>query len=325
MTKKLASATVYNVDTFDAIDMLEDNSLSAVITDPPYFLDGMGDNWQDDMVERKTTTKQTVTSLRSGMKFDKQQGLDFQEYMNVLAEKLLPKVKPGGWFIAFSAPRLYHRLAVGVEDAGYEIRDMWEWLYTQNQMKAMGLSRGLEKLKEDLSEKDYDKLSKDLLSWKTPQVKSCFEPIVLAQKPREGTFLNNWLQHGIGLVNVKSGIGAAGDKDTANVITTDSISEILDSAFLVGKPTKNEKGETTHLSVKPLELMQHIIRNTVPEGGLILDPFNGSGTTGIAALLENRNFIGYEKHPEYFGQSLIRNQKHFMVETKDFSYTSTIK
>lgn len=317
-----AFATIYNVDTFDAIDLLEDNSLSAVITDPPYFLDGMGDNWQDDMVERKTTTKQTVTSLRSGMKFDKQQGLDFQEYMNVLAEKLLPKVKPGGWFIAFSAPRLYHRLAVGVEDAGYEIRDMWEWLYTQNQMKAMGLSRGLEKLKEDLSEKDYDKLSKDLLSWKTPQVKSCFEPIVLAQKPREGTFLNNWLQHGIGLVNVKSGVGLTGDKDTANVITTDNISEVLDSAFLVGKPTKNEKGETTHLSVKPLELMQHIIRNTVPEGGLILDPFNGSGTTGIAALLENRNFIGYEKHPEYYKQSLQRNEKHFSVELDKGFYTA---
>ena len=114
---------------------------------------------------------------------------------------------------------------------------------------------------------------------------------------------------------MKSGVGENKNMDTANVMTNEKISDLIDSTFLVGKPTKSEKGEDTkHVSVKPLEIMRHIVRITVPEGGLVLDPFNGSGTTGIAALLENRNFIGYEKAEEYFIQSQKRNEKHFDIE-----------
>lgn len=320
------SGKIYNADAFQALNNIADGSLSAVITDPPYFLDGMGDSWKPEMIDRKLTTNQTVQSLRSGMKFDKQQGLDFQTYMGHLAELVFPKLKPGGWFIAFSAPRLYHRLAVGVEDAGYEIRDMWEWLYTQNQMKAMNVARGLNgELGDSLTPAQRRQLEETLTIWKTPQVKSCFEPIVLAQKPREGTFLQNWVKHEIGLINVKSGVGSENDKDTANVLTTDSISDVIDNAFLVPKPTKGEKGDTTHLSVKPLDLMRHIVNVTVPKGGLILDPFNGSGSTGIAALLEGRNFIGFEKDPAYYLQSMERNKQHFNVAVKPKLYIVSSK
>ena len=310
----LVKATVFHADAFDALSSVSDNSIDAVITDPPYFLDGMGDDWSKKTIDREQTNNGVVSSLRAGMKFDKTQGLEFQKYMNKFALVAFEKIKPGGWLIAFSAPRLYHRLAVGIEDAGYEIRDMWEWLYTQNQMKAMGLTRGLDKIKDELDIQEYNKIAEELLTWKTPQVKSCFEPIVMAQKPREGTFLNNWHKYHIGLVNVKSQVGDKMNMDTANVISTEHISILLDSTFLVGKPTKKEKGEDTkHVSVKPLELMRHIIKITVPEGGLVLDPFNGSGTTGIASLLENRNFIGYEKAETYFLQSFNRNSSHFKV------------
>lgn len=314
---------VFLKDAFEGTRNLDDCSLDALITDPPYFLDGMGDSWKEDMVDRKTTKNQTVSSLKGGMKFDKKQGLEFQSYMNRLAEIALPKLKPGGWFVGFSAPRLYHRLAVGVEDAGYEVRDMWEWLYTQNQMKAMGLHRNLGK-DDTLTDEQREKLSEQLLTWKTPQVKSCFEPIVLAQKPREGTFYNNWKTHGIGLVNVKSEVGINGGMSTANVVTTEAISDLIDQTFLVGKPTKTEKGITTHLSVKPLALMNHIISVLVPEGGTVLDPFNGSGTTGIAALEAGRNFIGFENNVIYFDQSHERNSQHFEVVSEDGKYTATV-
>ena len=323
-----AKAEVFFTDTFEAIKGLNGNCLDAIITDPPYFLDGMGDTWNEDTIGRKQTQGGVVASLRAGMKFDKSQGLEFQKYMNKLAVIAYDKIKPGGWFISFSAPRLYHRLAVGVEDAGYEIRDMWQWLYTQNQMKAMGLARGLKKIEEELSGEEYAKITDELVAWKTPQVKSCFEPIVMAQKPREGTFLNNWKKYHIGLVNVKSGVGEKGNMDTANVMTNENISDLIDSTFLVGKPTRSEKGETTkHVSVKPLDIMRHIIKVTVPEGGLVLDPFNGSGTTGIAALLENRNFIGYEKSEEYFQQSRKRNETHFDVNfsAEKESFTACLK
>lgn len=314
---------VFLGDCMEITASIDDNSLDAVITDPPYFLDGMEDSWNDSMVNRKTTKKQTVSSLKGGMKFDKKQGVNFQKYMNQYAELVLPKIKPGGWFIAFSAPRLYHRLAVGVEDAGYEIRDMWEWLYTQNQMKAMGLTNTMNR---DLSITDGErkKLSEELLLWKTPQVKSCFEPIVLAQKPREGTFYENWKKYHIGLVNVKSNVGTESNMSTCNVMTTDNISEILDKSFLVNKPSKKEKGNgTDHLSVKPLSLMEHIISCTVPENGIVLDPFNGSGTTGIAAINANRRFIGFEKIEKYYLQSLERNKQHFNTVQQDSLYSIT--
>lgn len=315
--------TVYLADCFEKIKEIPSNTVDAIITDPPYFLDGMGDTWDEKMVNRNTTNHQRVKSLRGGMKFDKQQGIDFQNYMNKLALLALDKIKPGGWFIAFSAPRLYHRLAVGIEDAGYEIRDMWEWLYTQNQMKAMGLTRNLSK--DDLSEQDFKKLSEELLVWKTPQVKSCFEPIVMAQKPRQGTFYENWKKYHIGLVNVKSGVGLNNDMSTSNVMSTENIDTIIDQTFLIGKPSKKEKGTTTHLSVKPLTLMEHIIVNTVPENGLIIDPFNGSGTTGIAAVRNNRKFIGFENNQKYFEQSLDRNKSMFDVTVSDGEFTVSPK
>lgn len=317
------TGTILHGDAFAELLKLEDNSVDAIITDPPYFLDGMGDTWNSDMVDRKTTSKQVITSLKGGMKFDKQQGIDFQSYMNRLAKIAQDKLKPGGWLIAFSAPRLYHRLAVGIEDAGFEIRDMWEWLYTQNQMKAMGVSRSLEREKLSLTDDEYKRLSEELLLWKTPQVKSCFEPIVLAQKPREGTFYENWKKYHIGLVNVKSGVGINNDMATSNVMSTDNINELLDQTFLVGKPTKTEKGITTHLSVKPLSLMEHIIKHTVPAGGLVVDPFNGSGTTGIAAVNVGRKFIGFENNEQYFNQSLERNELHFEVIKTDKKFTAT--
>lgn len=298
---------VINGDAFSLIGDFADNSVDAVITDPPYFFDGMGDTWDEKMIKKSSTSKQRVTSLRAGMKFDKEQGKEFQKYMQKLAEESWSKIKPGGWFVSFSAPRLYHRLAVGVEDAGYEIRDMWEWLYTQNQMKAMSVARSM-KNDEKLSEEEKEQLSHVFESWKTPQVKSCFEPIVLAQKPREGTFYQNWKKHGIGLVNVKSKMGSDDNMSTSNVVSTENIVREIDKAFLVGKPTKKEKDNSTHLSVKPLSLMGHIISVLVPKNGVVVDPFNGSGTTGVASFNKRVRFIGFEKDESYWNQSIQRYQ-----------------
>lgn len=310
----MAVANIYHTDAFEGFKDIPDNSIDAILTDPPYFIDGHKDDYDDKTRGRTTTKNSTVSSLRAGMKFDAKQGKEFQEFSYKLGTEAMRILKPGGFLLSFSAPRLYHRLAVGIEDSGFEIRDMWQWLYTQNQMKAMGLTRGIERLVDKgviPEDYDMDKLKGELLSWKTPQVKSCFEPVLMAQKPREGTFLENWVNHHVGLVNVKSGVGENENMDTSNVVSTEHISDLLDRTFLVGKPTKGEKGVTTHVSVKPLAMMKHLAEITVPEGGVILDPFNGSGTTGIATLQAGRNFIGFEKAFEYFEQSIERNEMFF--------------
>ena len=311
------SASLYNEDCFDAFARIKDASVDAVITDPPYFLDKLGDTWKTE--EMKHATKSSaVTSLPVGMKFDAQQGRMFQEFMERVAVEALRVLKPGGFFLSFSAPRLYHRLGVAVEDAGFEVRDLWAWIYTQNQVKAMSVERFVDSSK--LTKKQREKLLRELLVWKTPQVKSCIEPIVFAQKPKVNesgksvTFLENWMAHHVGLVNINSGVGAGGDMVTANLLTTGPINDALDKAFLVPKPTKAEKGTTTHVSVKPLVLMDQLIRATVIEGGLVLDPFSGSGSTGISALRLGRSYIGFELAGEYFKQSRKRFEEAFKEE-----------
>ena len=318
------TAKFMNADAFNVIKNMEDESLDAVITDPPYFLDSMGtgDAWDAKGMNDLRTSGQVVSSLKGGMKFDKQQGIDFQNAMNAMASESLRALKPGGWFIAFSAPRLYHRLAVGVEDAGYEIRDMMEWLYTQNQMKAMGLQRQLNK-DENIDDDERMTLACELADWKTPQMKSCFEPIVIAQKSREGTFYENWRKHHIGLINVRTNQGDG--QMTANVMTSENMNKIIDHAFLVNKPDKKEKNVTTHPSVKPLNIMCQIISVFIPEGGRIFDPFLGSGTTGFAALDENIEFIGTEINHDYYEQAIARARNlHYIVNETD-DITAEIK
>jgi site-specific DNA-methyltransferase (adenine-specific) len=309
------TATLRNTDCFKALEALPANSVDAVITDPPYFLDKLGDSWDVDGM-KKVTKSATVTSLPVGMKFDSQQGRFFQEFMGRVADAAFRVLKPGGAFVSFSAPRLYHRLGVAVEDAGYEVRDLWAWLYTQNQVKAMSVARFVDE--SSLSEEEARVLLQELSCWKTPQIKSCIEPIVFAQKPkvdedgRPLTFLENWLANRVGLLNTSARTQTG--MVPANVITTGPINEALDRAFLVPKPTRFERGGTSHLSVKPLALMDQLIRLTVPEGGLVLDPFSGSGSTGISALRIGRSYEGIELSKTYFDQSKVRFKDAFREE-----------
>jgi site-specific DNA-methyltransferase (adenine-specific) len=303
----LVTATIRNKDCFDAFADLADGSVDAVITDPPYFLDKLGDTW--DVAGMKTSTQNAaVTSLPVGMKFDPAQGRAFQEFMGRVAEAALRVLKPGGAFIAFSAPRLYHRLGVAVEDAGYEVRDLWAWLYTQNQVKAMSVERFLDD--SGLTPEEAELVRRELEVWKTPQIKSCIEPIVFAQKPKTDaagrpiTFVENWVANHVGLLNTAARVGE--EMVPANIMTTGPISSALDRAFLVPKPSRFERGGTTHLSVKPLALMDQLIRLTVPAGGVVLDPFNGSGSTGISALRLGRSYEGFELDRKYFDQSKRR-------------------
>ncbi|MFC1613471.1 DNA methyltransferase, partial [Patescibacteria group bacterium] len=184
-----------------------------------------------------------------------------------------------------------------VDDAGLEIRDCFLWLYTQNQAKAMSINHFIEKM--DITEKEKEKLKTKFDGWKTPQVKSCFEPIVMAQKPTDGTFLNNMIEHEVGLMNTNIRIGD--NMFPANVFTVDNINEIIDKAFLIGKPTKREKGDfNNHKTVKPLEICEHLIKLTAfYKDAVVLDPFIGSGTTALATKRLGLNYIGIDVNPEY--------------------------
>ncbi|MFN3739560.1 MAG: DNA-methyltransferase [Thermodesulfovibrionales bacterium] len=303
MNKTMINKIIFG-DALKVLPQIKDNSIDLVLTDPPYFLDKMDNNWNHKIVSTITDYCNVVKSLPPGMKFDKQQGKNFYDWYLKVSKELYRVLKPGGFFFSFSSPRLYHRMVSAVDDAGFSIRDCFIWLYTQNQPKAMSLNHFIDRL--DWDKKSKEEIKEKLAGWKTPQIKSCFEPIMVAQKPCEKTFLENMLKYNVGLINTNVKIGEG--MFPSNVVTTQEITEVLDKCFLLPKPTKEEKGEfNIHRTVKPLAICEYIIKlTTFSESAIVLDPFVGSGTTAVAAKKLGRKFIGIDINPEYVEIALKR-------------------
>ena len=283
-------------NTLELLPQIEENSIDVVLTDPPYFLNKLDNNWDYEKVSNQDN-QYTIKSLPAGMKFDREQGKRFYAWYLDISKEIFRILKAGGFFFSFSSPRLYHRMASAIDDAGFEIRDVFMWLYTQNRAKAMGLDHFIKRL--DIDKKAKEKIREKLNGWKTPQIKSCFEPIAMAQKPADQTYLNNMLKHGVGLFNTNVRIGD--NMYPANVFTIDSINELIDKAFLLPKPTKKEKGEyNDHKTVKPLAICEYMIKlSAFSKNAVILDPFIGSGTTAVAAKKLGKDYIGIDTNEKY--------------------------
>ena len=309
---------------------MPDNSVDSVVTDPPYGLSFMGKKWDYDVPNTEI----------------------WAECLRVL--------KPGGHLLAFAGTRTQHRMAVRIEDAGFEIRDMIAWVYGSGFPKSRNLDG-------------------DWKGWGTA-LKPALEPITVARKPLIGTVAANVLAHGTGAINVDGcrvgtdtvgwgGKGRNGESATAgasrggtqggynynngearpangrwpaNLIHdgSEEVISLMESParfFYCAKASKRDRdeglndmptvtadpygqhrgrrmenndarfdgkpaaqGKNNHPTVKPTELMRYLCRLVTPPGGIVLDPFMGSGSTGKAAVLENFDFIGIELNPEYF-------------------------
>jgi site-specific DNA-methyltransferase (adenine-specific) len=78
----------------------------------------------------------------------------------------------------------------------------------------------------------------------------------------------------------------------------------------VEKPSGEERKESSHMTMKPVRLMEHLVRIFTKEGSTVLDPFMGSGSTGVACVHTGRKFFGIELSPKYFGEAKARLEKH---------------
>ncbi|AFH22538.1 hypothetical protein OSG_eHP29_00070 [environmental Halophage eHP-29] len=112
---------IYTGDCFEQLPALDENSVHAIVTDPPYGLAFMGRSWDD--FEPK----------------------EYQEWCEKWATECLRVLKPGGHLLAFSGNRTHHRLMSGIEDAGYEIRDTITWHYGSGFPKALDVSKSIDK------------------------------------------------------------------------------------------------------------------------------------------------------------------------------------
>ena len=310
---------LYNENCMKQMQKMIDDGIQidSVVTDPPYGIHFMGKDW-DKFKGTKVTKSQVVTNLGAGMRMTThKENMDFQKWCNEWAILCLELLKPGGYILAFSSSRTYHHLACGIESAGFEVRDQLMWLYGSGFPKSMNIGKG----------------------WGTA-LKPAHEPVVMARKPVEGTVANNVLKHGTGGINIDDcridlsegddpRLGGKGtwktDKMANNVygdyegkesgsselgrfpanVMHDGLEQEWARFFYCPKVSKDERNrglnKNNHPTVKPIELMKYLCRLVTPKGGIVLDPFMGSGSTGMAAKDEGFDFVGIEREEEYFG------------------------
>lgn len=367
---------------------LESDSISAIVTDPPYEIGFMGRSWDS-----------------SGIAYDP---VVWSECFRVL--------KPGGHVLAFGGARTFHRLVCAIEDAGFEVRDMLEWVYGSGFPKSRNVAKDIDRARvediepvraicrivrgamdrkglksRDLVEsfggchprlidhwaaRDTDS-QPSLPTWDQWQVlkaileidgvddevwrlngrkgkpgeayenaevigkheghtpgfvsmrfssrddtirksseaarawsgwgtglKPAHEPISLARKPFRSTVAANVLERGTGAINVEA--CKVSNRWPANLMHdgSDEVLDVLGASarfFYCPKASKKDRGEwNTHPTVKPTELMRYLVRLIAPPGGIVLDPFLGSGTTGKACRLEGVEFVGFEEDERHF-------------------------
>ena len=256
-----------------AMKSFADNSISLIMTDPPYFIDGMDDGWDREKLKKRAGNSGVVGSLPIGMKFDVRQGRRLQSFLNPIAEEWLRIIRPGGFALCFSQNRLAHHAAMAIEFAGFEIRDTLMWRY-EGQAKAFSQDHFIKKRKISVQEKE--RLLRKLGGRKTPQLKPQCETIILAQAPREGTFVDNWDKWGTGLIDVRNPLIETG-RFPGTII-----------------PSPKPRKRHGHMTIKPVELLRHLIRIFSATDAMVFDPFAGSGSTGVAARIEGRQFSGTE-------------------------------
>ena len=439
--------TIINGDCIEEMQKLIDDGVQvdSVVTDPPYHLTSIVKRFgKEDSAPAQYGTDGAFKRASTGFMGKEWDGGDiaFRPETWELALKLL---KPGGHLLAFSASRNYHRMAVAIEDAGFEIRDQMMWLYGSGFPKSQNIGKAVDKrmgadrevvgkgkpmsslgvMHDDnwQSDNDYNE-TKGNSEWEGwgSALKPAHEPIVMARKPlSENSIVDNVLKHGTGGINIdgcriegevnrpptnpsfrdvakdalarggldklsfgqhrdrpierkkvvrksrsedgvwtdgNSGMKAEGtefadadprgrfpanvmhdgsdvivnefpnNKNTRHMSYKRSGGEFIDNIpnqeekswfvteegsaarfFYCPKTSKSERHNgdaNTHPTVKPVDLMRYLCRLVTPKGGTVLDPFMGSGSTGMAAKDEGFDFIGIEKEKEYFDISESR-------------------
>lgn len=427
--------TLLHGDCLALLPTLDACSIDACVTDPPYDLTSVSRNGSQRINNPDNPYGRHKLQGFMGKDWDGT-GVAFRP--DTWAA-ILRVMKPGAYLLAAGGTRTYHRMVCAIEDAGFIVKDCLMWLYGSGFPKSHDISKALDRMAG--AEREVVGINEDYLrrkpngmktagagtyGWSETQhetdpritapatdlarqwsgygtaLKPAYEPLVLAQKPLDGTYAANVAEWGCGALNIDgcrigttrdvpashsqtaSSIGVVGikavrlDSDLnpnigrwpANILLdeaaaaeldrqsgekcggpfgfrrTETTSNMFDSGkvgeqvgygdtggasrfFYVAKASRSEReqgladyarrnvndgrqssidnpyqrGDTlranTHPTVKPVSLMRYLVRLVTPPNGLVLDPFMGSGSTGVACMDERRRFVGIEMEAEY--------------------------
>jgi site-specific DNA-methyltransferase (adenine-specific) len=321
---------------------MAEDSVDAVVTDPPYELGFMGKSWDASGIAFSADTWRQVLRV----------------------------MKPGAHLVAFGAPKNYHRLACAIEDAGFEIRDSLMWVFGTGFPKSLNVGEGrgtalkpayepIVLARKPLSEKT---VAANVLRWGTGALnidatriemeasdRAAYEdkrrsfggtksndgktitfnaspvlsPEELIERSSKGRWPANLCHDGSQEVldlfphtksgtltpdmDIKASTGWAGGSQANRVKNTFTSNEGSAARFFYSaKASKTDRAGSKHPTVKPISLMQWLVRLVTPPNGTVLDLFAGSGTTGQAAINEGFNAILIEREAEYIND--IKNR-----------------
>lgn len=252
-------ATVYHGDCIDVMRELPDGSVDAVVTDPPYGIRFLGEAWDGaDIVKRQERGKETST-MPAGVggpnggyrslaaeagRYNRslKASLAFMDWCREWASECYRLLKPGGHLLAFGSPRCYHQLGMGIELAGFEVRDTIAWLFAQGFPKSLDVAKAIETKGGD---------ARPWYGWGTA-LKPAFEPCVVARKPIAGSVAENVLTHSVGALNIDATRvdveGSELGRWTTNVALDVAAADALDQQsgeLSETKPHKFRRGATT--------------------------------------------------------------------------------
>jgi DNA modification methylase len=212
----IGTAIILLGDVLEVLRGKPANSFDAIFCDPPYGISFMGREWDHGVPSAEV----------------------WKEILRVL--------KPGGFLLAFGGTRMWHHLALNIENGGFEIKDALMWLHGQGFPKGLDISKGVD---EDNSEKWE--------GYKTA-LKPAWEPIIVAMKPLDGTYAANALKHGVAGFNIDgSRIGQSKDVPSSVSRTSgSSLSGSVDGSLR--KETGSEDGRNPNIGRYPANLiLQH--------------------------------------------------------------------
>jgi DNA modification methylase len=364
-------AILFAGDCLESMRALPENSIDSVVCDPPYELVSITKRFgKQGSAPAKQGTDGAFARASRGFMNQLWDGTGIS-YNPETWYEVLRVLKPGGHMLCFGGSKSFHRIAVAIEDAGFELRDTLMWLYGTGFPKSHDVSKGIDKMlgaeREVISVgkalkrmvpgadqiktgtwiKDSSRMyeptetipgSPEAAQWDGwgTALKPSFEPIILARKSLDGTVAANTLKWGCGGINIdacrvegrertdyglKTAIRSHGavygqPSENADFDATkgrfpantlhDGSDEVLEAFpngehrfFYSAKASAAERVGTKHPTVKPQNLMAYLCKLITPPGGMVLDPFAGSGSTGMSAVREGFNVILCEREEEY--------------------------